>query len=73
MDVFAEHKEERRRTAAKFDAASAATFPAMARDFVERHLRDRKGIRTWWKAALVLGLDYGQSAVHPKDRYRPRP
>ena len=67
VDVFAEHKEERRRTAAKFDAASAATFPAMARDFVERHLRDRKGIRTWWKAALVLGLDYGQSAGYPKN------
>ena len=70
-DVFAEHKEERRRMASKFDAASAATFPRMAQDFVERHLRDRKGIRTWWKAALVLGLDYGQSAVHPKDRTGP--
>jgi integrase len=58
VDVFEEHKEERRRMAAKFDAASSATFPAMARDFVERHLRDRKGSRTWWRVALVLGLDY---------------
>jgi integrase len=57
--------------AAKHQAASAATFPAMARAFVERHLRDRKGIRTWWKAALALGLDYGQSAVRPKDRTAP--
>jgi integrase len=65
IDVFAEHKEERRRIKSKFDAASAATFPAMARDFVERHLRDRKGIRTWWKAALVLGLDYQDGGADP--------
>lgn len=60
-DVFAEHKEDRRRIKAKIDAASAAAFPVMAREFVERHLRGRKNTRTAWKVASVLGLDYGTS------------
>ena len=58
-DVAAEHKAKRRKIA----STSAATFPAMARAFVEHHLRDRpdrKGNarRNWWKVGLVFGLDY---------------
>jgi integrase len=58
-DVIAEHKAARR----KMVSTSAATFPGMARAFVEQHLRDRpdrKGNarRNWWKTALVFGLDY---------------
>ena len=40
-DVFAEHQSKRRKMRSDYDAAAKATFPAMARDFVERHLRDR--------------------------------
>ena len=62
-DVFNEHQLKRRKILSDYAAAAKATFPAMARDFVERHLRDRpdkKGNmrRNWWKVALVLGLDY---------------
>jgi integrase len=62
-DVIAEHKAERRKMRSDHDAAAKATFPVMARHFIERHLRDRpdkKGNmrRNWWKVALVLGLDY---------------
>jgi integrase len=60
-DIFAEHK----RVKAKHDAASAAMFPRMAQDFIERYLRDRKGIRTWKKKALVLGLDYRGGGAAP--------
>jgi integrase len=81
-DVFAEHQSKRRKMRSDYDDAAKATFLVMARDFVERHLRDRpdkKGNmrRNWWKVALVLGLDYrsGDRTVIPKslcDRWASR-
>jgi integrase len=73
-DVFAEHQSRRRKLRSDYDAAAKATFPAMARAFVERYLRDRpdkKGNmrRNWWKVALVLGLDYrnGDPIINYRD------
>lgn len=57
-DVIAERRGERARRVLRDADPARALFPAAARDYAERELRDRKKCRTWAQVASALGLDY---------------